>query len=89
VPTFEKLDRILESVEWEQKFPSVYMRALTRSGSDHTNRLSDAGHQAHLGNKTRFSFELSWLNHDGFEAMVESEWAAITNSDKPIQRWQN
>ena len=35
-PTFEKLDRVLASVSWEQKFPLVSVRALTRKGSDHT-----------------------------------------------------
>ena len=34
IPTFEKLDRFLLSVEWEQKFPLVSVHALTRSGSD-------------------------------------------------------
>ena len=31
-PTFEKLDRVLTSVEWEQKFPLVTVRTLTRTG---------------------------------------------------------
>jgi hypothetical protein len=35
-PTFEKSDRVLASVEWEQKFPLVTMRRLTRAGSNHT-----------------------------------------------------
>ena len=35
-PTFEKLDRFLASVEWEQKFPLVTVHAMTREGSDHT-----------------------------------------------------
>ena len=30
VPTFEKLDRVLASVDWEQKFPLVTVQALTR-----------------------------------------------------------
>jgi hypothetical protein len=38
-PTFEKLDRVLASIEWEQKYPLVSVRALTRSGSDHTPLL--------------------------------------------------
>jgi hypothetical protein len=65
-PTFEKLDRILASVDWENKFPLVFVRALTRSGSDHTPLLIDSGEQTHLGNKSHFSFELSWLRQDGF-----------------------
>jgi endonuclease/exonuclease/phosphatase family metal-dependent hydrolase len=60
-PTYEKLDRVLASVEWEQKFPLVTVRALTRAGSDHTPLLIDSGQNAHRGNKPRFSFELSWL----------------------------
>ena len=28
-PTFEKLDRVLASVEWEQKFPFVTVQALS------------------------------------------------------------
>ena len=39
VPTYEKLDRILATTEWEQKFPLVSVQALTRSGSDHTPPL--------------------------------------------------
>jgi hypothetical protein len=75
-PTYEKLDRVLASVEWEQKFPLVAVRALTRSGSDHTPLLIDTGRQAHIGNKTRFSFELSWLEQEGFYDLIAAEWAA-------------
>jgi hypothetical protein len=35
-PIFEKLDRILASVEWENKFSLVSVRALTRTGSENT-----------------------------------------------------
>ena len=42
-PTYEKLDRILSNVEWEQKFPLVMVRALERAGSDHTPLLLDSG----------------------------------------------
>jgi hypothetical protein len=62
VPTFEKLDRVLASVVWEQKFPLVSVRTMTRSGSDHTPLLIDSGDQAHLGNKAQFSFELAAFN---------------------------
>ena len=59
VPTYEKLDRILATVQWEQKYPLVTVRALTRSGSDHTPLLIDSGKRAHTGNTAHFSFELS------------------------------
>jgi hypothetical protein len=88
-PTFEKLDRVLASVEWELKFPLVVVRELSRSGSDHTPLLIDSGNSAHLGNKSRFYFDLSWLEHDGFHEMVAAEWAAGPVGTTPIQTWQN
>jgi hypothetical protein len=66
IPTYEKLDRVLASVEWEHKYPLASVRALTRTGSDHTPLLLDSGEQAHSGNNTLFSFELSWLREEGF-----------------------
>jgi hypothetical protein len=45
-PTYEKLDRVLSIVNWEQKFPLVTVRALTRSGLDHTPLLIDSGNHA-------------------------------------------
>jgi endonuclease/exonuclease/phosphatase family metal-dependent hydrolase len=69
-PTYEKLDRVLASIEWEQKLPLVTVRALSLSGSDHTQLLIDAGIQAHVGNKLRFSFELAWLEHEGFYDLI-------------------
>jgi hypothetical protein len=38
-PTFEKLDRILMTTEWEEKFPLSTIQALTREVSDHTPLL--------------------------------------------------
>jgi exonuclease III len=88
VPTFEKLDRVLASVEWEQKYPLVSVRALSRAGSDHTPLLIDSGNHAHLGNTARFSFEMSWFNQEGFYDLVAKEWAAVSNGDSPILTWQ-
>jgi hypothetical protein len=89
IPTFEKLDRVLASVEWEQKFPLVSVRALSRSGSDHTPLLLDSGEQAHLGNKAHFSFELSWLREEGFYELIKREWNAEIKGTTPIDVWQN
>jgi hypothetical protein len=83
VPAFEKLDRVLASVSWEQKFLLVSIRVLTRSGLDQTPLLIDTGEQAHRGNKAHFSFELSWLKH-GFHEMVAKEWTKILHGDGPM-----
>jgi hypothetical protein len=88
-PTFEKLDRILVSVDWEQKFPLVSVRALARSGSDHTPLLLDSGAHAHLGNHAPFSFELSWFLHNGFEDIVEREWNSVEVVGTPVDIWQH
>ena len=42
IPTYEKLDRVLTSVEWEQKFPLVTVQALHRAIFDHTPLLVDS-----------------------------------------------
>jgi hypothetical protein len=84
-PTYEKMDRVLASVEWKQKFPLVTVRALSRSGSDHTLLLIDAGIQAHIGNKPCFSFEFAWLEHEGFYELISAGPIGKT----PIQTGQN
>jgi endonuclease/exonuclease/phosphatase family metal-dependent hydrolase len=38
-PTYEKLDRVLITTEWEEKFPLTMVRVLTREVSDHTPLL--------------------------------------------------
>jgi hypothetical protein len=65
------------------------MRALTRSGSDHTPLLINFGHQAHLGNKPHFSFELSWLMQDGFCEMTKNKWDSAFQGGSPLETWQN
>jgi endonuclease/exonuclease/phosphatase family metal-dependent hydrolase len=42
-PTYEKLDRILATTEWELKFPKVTVQTLARGVSDHTSLLLDTG----------------------------------------------
>jgi exonuclease III len=53
-PTYEKLDRVLASVEWEQKFPLVSVQALPRAGSDHTPLILDSVNKLTLGIKRIF-----------------------------------
>jgi hypothetical protein len=84
IPTFEKLDRVLVSVEWEEKYPLVSARALTRTGSDHTPLLIETGSPAHLGRTRHFSFELSWLKQEGFFDMVKDLWESSNMGITPI-----
>jgi hypothetical protein len=71
------------------EIPLVTVRALTRTGFDHTPILIDAGIQAHIGKKSRFSFELAWLEQEGFDELIAAEWAAGPIGKSPIQTWQN
>jgi hypothetical protein len=45
-PTYEKLDRILVAIEWEQKFPLSTVVSLTRDISDHTPLLLGSGRKS-------------------------------------------
>ena len=88
VLTFERLDRVLASVDWEQMFPLVTVQALTRGISVHTPLLVDSGAQTHMGNKNIFSFELAWFEREGFIELLAREWAKDSGGRSPIERWQ-
>ena len=88
-PTYEKLDRVLTSVEWEQKFLLVTVHDLHRAISDHTPLLVDFGEATHVGNKNVFSFELGWFEKEGFMDLIETEWTRGRGGSSPIEKWQN
>ena len=71
VPTYEKLDRILVTIESKEKFPLASVYALTREISDHTPLLLDGGEPSHRGNARNFKFKLGWLTRDGFFELVK------------------
>jgi hypothetical protein len=72
----------------EQKFPLLNVRALSRTGSDHTPLLLEFGSPVHGGKSSHFSFELSWLKQEGFMDMVTNEWRSVTNGPTPIESWK-
>jgi hypothetical protein len=67
----------------------VTVRALTRAESDHAPILIDSGVKAHLGNISKFSFELHWLKQEGFLEMIQKEWNSVTNGLNSIDVWLN
>jgi hypothetical protein len=89
VPTYEKLDRILVTIEWEQKFPLASVQALTHGISDHTPLLLDAGEPSHRGNARNFKFELGWQTRDGFFELVKVVWEYENRGRSPLEQWQN
>jgi endonuclease/exonuclease/phosphatase family metal-dependent hydrolase len=58
IPTYEKLDRVLVSTEWEQNFPLATVVALSREISDHTPLLLDTEEKGAGKDKNSFKFEL-------------------------------
>jgi endonuclease/exonuclease/phosphatase family metal-dependent hydrolase len=66
VPTYERLDRVLVSTEWEQNYPLVTVEALNREISDHTPLLLSTGEKAKPKRQPPFKFELGWLLREGF-----------------------
>lgn len=68
VPTFEKIDRILCSVEWEETYPLTQVSALVREKSDHTPLFLDSGDIQK--SDPIFRFENSWLLREGIDKVV-------------------
>jgi len=89
IPTYEKLDRVLASTEWEQRFPLVTVDAFNREISDHTPLLLSTGDKTPAGNKPEFKFELSWLLKKDFFETVAKIWGSVDNGSSPMRRWQN
>ena len=89
VPTYERLDRVLASTEWEQKFPLVTVDALTRKISDHTPLLLSTGDKVHRAGQHEFKFKLSWFLEKNFFESVARIWQSVDFGATPMKKWQN
>jgi hypothetical protein len=87
-PTYEKLDKILMSTEWEQNYLLVNVVALSRDISDHTPLLLDTGRAPSNGYQPLFKFELGWLLHDEFVDMVKEIWESVADGEDVMRQWQ-
>ena len=67
-----RLDTFSFSADWEDKFPTVCQRRLSRLLSDHFPTVLEGG-SFHQG-KRLFRFENIWLKDDGFVDRVRSWW---------------
>ncbi|KAJ1276869.1 hypothetical protein BS78_05G249200, partial [Paspalum vaginatum] len=86
--TFENLDRVLTTTEWELKYPRATVQALSREISDHTPLLLNSGDGNGISPNANFKFELGWLLWDGFFQMVKNVWESTVSSTNPMDRWQ-
>ena len=73
-PTFEKLDRVLVSTDWKDKFPLSTVQSRDRDISDHTPLVLNTGASTHAHIQRPFKFERGWLIRDGFYDMVVNIW---------------
>jgi hypothetical protein len=69
-PTFKKLDHVLITMEWEEKYPLTTVRALSREVSGHTPLLLNFGDSSLMTTQPMFKFELGWLLREGFMDIV-------------------
>jgi hypothetical protein len=88
IPTYEKIDRILVSMEWELKFPRVIVQSLPGVISDHRPLFLDTRAQSQQ-NKCTFKFELAWLFKDGFHEKVVEVCQWENKGLTSLERWQN
>jgi hypothetical protein len=86
-PTFEKLDRVLVSTEWEQKFPLTTVHAKYRSDSDHTPLLLNTSASSHNKQPPPFKFERGWLIKDGFRELVANKWQSKGEGTTAMEKW--
>jgi hypothetical protein len=88
-PTYEKLDRVLVSTEWEINFLLAKVEARDQNISDHTPLdVSIDASTLQSGNRP-FRFERGWLLKEGFYDMVENIWRSENSGSSPLQRWQS
>jgi hypothetical protein len=86
-PTFEKLDRVLVSMDWEIQFPLTLVEPRDRNISDHIPLLLNTGASTHLTGNMPFKFERGWLVRDGFYDMVANIWQSESFGSTPLERW--
>jgi hypothetical protein len=83
-PTFEKLDRVLVSTEWELQFPLTSVEPRDRNISDHTPLVVNIGASTYQTGDRPFKFERGWLLRDGFYDMVANIWQSETEGSTPL-----
>ncbi|WVZ88110.1 hypothetical protein U9M48_034662 [Paspalum notatum var. saurae] len=83
-PTLVRLDRVLASLEWEERLSNAFLQALSSDASDHTPLLllTNFG----IMRKPRFHFECFWPKLDGFQEVLIRGWFCDPSITNPFQR---
>lgn len=98
VPTLVRLDQVLVSMDWDERYPNSHLRGLGTDASDHCPLLlhTNMGQMT----KARFHFELFWPKFEDYEDIVAAAWQRpgtqdpvaclddmLRNLVKELQRW--
>jgi hypothetical protein len=73
VPTLERLDRAVASVDWLEDHPHYLLRPLSSDSSDHAPLLLLMNTEP--WGRPRFRFEDIWRKFDGFLCVVQVSWS--------------
>lgn len=88
-PTYEKLDRVLVSTEWEDQFPLTAVESRDRNISDHTPLVLSTGASTHRTGNQPFRFERGWFLREGFYDKVANIWQSQSLGSTPLEHWQS
>jgi hypothetical protein len=75
-------------VEWEDKYPQVLVRALSRGISYHAPLILDT-ESLSQPKASGFRFELVWMFKDGFHEKVREVWRRESKGSTSMEIWQN
>jgi exonuclease III len=82
--TYEKLDRVLASMEWEINFPLAKVEVRDQNISDHTPLVVSTSASTHQSGSRPFQFERGWLVKEGFYDMVAHIWRSENSGSSPL-----
>lgn len=75
-----RLDRMLVNNEWLSKWPTVFLRGMQHSISDHCPLLLETKERD--WGPTPFRFVNAWCSHPNFKEFVTNAW-----HNYPVQEW--
>ena len=81
-PTLVRLDRVLCSVDWEEKFPNCLLQSMASNDSDHCPLL--LGLWDNMVGRRRFHFEAFWPKLEGFQEAVLVAWNSVPAGPCPF-----
>ena len=85
-PTYEKLDRVLMCLAWEENYPLTIQQAFAREVSDHTPLFLDT--EEGQADKHIFRYENGWFLREGFKELIHKTWNKNFKGDV-LDRWQS